>query len=214
MATFAQIQSAVSGRLLDPSNTAVSAADVATAINQSIAFWKFRRFWFNEVRDTSLLLTPQDSALPLPADFLVPSKDEGAFEVYYSNMRYVMRKDDTVTYDAAWLGNGFGIPRVYSRLASHGYRCYPLPDKAYNLIVYYLKEYPALVNAADTNDFTVNADRLITLWTLADLMAEFRQDDEMESYYRKRATTEYQNLLLMTGKSNAAGSLTLTSSLL
>lgn len=214
MSTFAQLKSAVSKRLLDASNTAISSADVGDAINDSIAYWKLRRFGFNEARDTTQILTPQVGTLPLPTDFLLPSKDDAAFEVSYSNMRYVLRKVDAALYDDAWLGNGYGIPRYYARLANSSYQCYPLPDKAYNLITYYLKQYATLVNDTDTNDFTVTGGRLITLWTLKTLIMELRQDDKMVAYYDQAAKNEYRNLLVFSDKANASGSLTIHSALM
>ncbi len=209
MPTFSAMKEYVSKRLLDPNKTAVSAEDVGEAINDAIAYWKFRRFWFNEVNDTATL-TAQDPTFPVPSDFLVPSLDDNGFNIQYSNITYPLIKITQSQFDGVFLDNGFGRPKWYARVGQE-YQCYPIPDIAYTVGRHYLKDYAALVNDTDTNDFTDNASRLINLWTLANLSGELRQDDKMETYYRSAANNEYNNLLVMTRKSNASGKLSVNS---
>jgi hypothetical protein len=211
MATFAEMQSQVSQRLLDPNGIAISPANVAASINDSIRYWKFRRFWFNEVMDF-VTVTQNDGTIPMTGDILVPATDYDGFFIEYSSMRYPLRKATQQEYDGWYLTNGYGLPYLYARVGQD-FEMYPLPDRNYTLGRHYLKEYAPLVADADTNDFTDYADRLIVLWSLADLMAELRQDDKMETYYRARADAEYKNLQVMTDKSNGTGRLTLSSTL-
>lgn len=212
MATFAQLQTRVSKRLLDAFQTAVSESDVKDAINDAVDYWKFRRFWFNTVRDTDTL-TAQSGVIPLPTGFLVPLSDDAGFEIEWSNMRYILRKLDQAQYDGVWLGNGYGLPRFYANNAGV-YSVYPLPDRDYTIRRNYLKDYVPLNLDADTNDFTIFAPRLITFWALANLYRDFRQDDKMSDAFFNSAQTEYQNLLVMTTKSNATGGLALQSQLI
>jgi len=212
MATFGALQTAVSKRLLDASNTAVSASDVASAINETIAYWKFRRFWFNEIQD-QVTLTAQDAVIPYTGDILVWNSENGSANIEYSNMRYQLTKINQQEYNNLWLGNGYGIPQYYARVGQD-YVMYPLPDRNYTLNRTYLKEYDALVDASDTNDFTNYAERLVRLWTVADLIAEFRQDEKMESYFRNSANDAYRQLSVMSDKSDGSGSLSLNSALL
>lgn len=208
MATFAEIQSSVSKRLLDPDNTAVSSADVAASINSAISYWKFRRFWFNEVRD-SATMTQSIGTIPLPDNFLVPVSDDDGFAIEYSNMRYPLRKISQQDYDSIYLNNGYGLPRSYARIGQN-YEVFWLPDQNYTISRHYLKDYEPLVADGDTNDFTTYADRLIMLWALANLSGELRQDDKMEAYYRAASKDEYTNLNIMTGKSNGTGRLSIS----
>lgn len=210
MATFGQIKSAVSKRLLDPDNTAVSDSDVADSINSSVSYWKFYRFWFNEVSDTATL-TAQDPSFPYPSDFLVPATKDDGFNIQYSAMRYPLVKKSQAEYDAVFLTNGFGIPQIYARMGSESYQCYPIPDQDYVVGRHYLKDYTDMSGESDGNDFTIFAPRLISLWSLADLSAELRQDEKMEDYYRNRADVEYENLQRMTEKSNSTGTIELHS---
>ena len=212
MATFGEINTAVSKRLLDPDNVSITSSDVADSINSSIKYWKFRRFWFNEVND-SVTLTIEDGTLPITGDFLVSTMKDDGFNIEYSEQRYPLRKLSIQEYDSRWLGNGFGLPKGYARIGTT-YQVYPLPDRAYTVNRHYLKEYADLVNDEDTNEFTTYADRLITLCTLANMSAEFKQDTAMDTYYRAAADDEYRNLRVMTNKTNSTGRLTLYSNLI
>lgn len=212
MATFAELKTAVSKRLLDVNNTAISSADVAASINDSIRYWKYKRFWFNEVSDQATL-TAQSPVFPYPSNFLVPATKDDGFYIQYSNFRRPLVKISQEQYDAAYLANGYGMPKYYARIGNEEYRCHPIPDIAYTVGRHYLKDYDLLSADGDENDFTVNADRLILLWTSANMSAEFRQDDKMEAYYRQAAGDEYRNLQIMTTKSNSSGKLTIHSNL-
>lgn len=212
MATFGTIQTNVSKRLLDPSNTSVSQSDVAAAINDATRYWKFRRFWFNEVSDTATM-TEHDPDFPYPDDFLVPAFGDDGFCIEYSGIRYPLQKVTSQVYDGMFLTNGYGMPQFYARQADNEYQAYPIPDRDYTVRRHYLKDYADLENTQDTNDFTTYAPRLLTLWSLANLFAEFRQDPEMETYYRKAAMDEYRQLQVMTDKANGTGRLVIHSRL-
>ena len=209
MATFGSIKTDVSEMLLDPSNTAVSESVVASAINQAIAYWKFRRFWFNTVND-SATLTAESPIIPVPSDFLVELPMNDGFVIEYSNMRYPLIKKNPRDYDEVYLSNGYGLPRIYT-LKAGVYYCYFIPDQAYTVKRWYLKDYSNLSGESDTNDFTDYASQLITYWALSKLYAERRQDDKMEAYYSARAQDEYKNLQVRSEKANGTGHITIHS---
>ena len=214
MATnFGQLTTYVSKRLIDPSNTAVDVSDVQEAINDSIAYWKFRRFWFNEAAET-VTLTQSNPTIPLTANYLCPSIQDDGFNILYGGVKYPLVKVDIATMDSLYLSNGYGLPRWYARMANLEYQVYPIPDTNYPTDLYQLNDYPALVNPNDSNDFTNNAKRLIALWSLGNLISELRQDTPGSGdYYRSAAQDEYRNLRVLTNKKNAAGKLTLYSQL-
>ncbi len=212
MATFGEMQTYISARLLDPNNTAVSSSTVGAAINDAIKYWKFRRFWFN-TRDDDSTLTQGDPVIPLPDDFLVELPMNDGFVIAYGGMRWPLIKKNPRDYDDVYLTNGTGLPQIYTVKAGV-YYCYYLPDQNYTIRRYWLRDYEDLENSNDTNDFTDNADRLIELWALANLMAELRQDKEMETYYRNAAKDEYSNLGVMNAKVNSPGHATLHSYLM
>lgn len=212
MSTFGEIQTKVSARLLDANNTAVSTSDVDAAINDSINYWKYRRFGFNSEVDYAAM-TAQNAVIPLPSDFLVPFTDDDGFAIEYGQVRYPLVKLTTQQYDALYVANGYGLPRWYARIGDN-YEVYPMPDQNYQVRRNYLKNYTPLTSAGQTNDFTDNASRLLVLWTCANLIAEFRQDEKMEAYFRSGANDEYKNLRVLSDKENGTGKLSLESTLL
>lgn len=206
------MQQYVSDRLLDPNQTAVSPAQVAAALNDSLRYWKYQRFWFNTA-EVDRTLTQGDPLIPLPDDFMVELPMNDGFVIAYGSMRWPLMKVNPREYDNLYLTAGNGLPYVYTVRAGD-YFCYYIPDQNYTVRIYYLKEYEDLVENTDTNDFTVNAARLLELWTLANLSAELRQDDKMETYYRNAAQDEFKNLGVFNAKVNAPGRLTLHSYLM
>lgn len=213
---FGEMKTYVSKRLIDPSNTAVSANDVGQGINDSIAYWKFRRLWFNEVKD-QVTIAEHDPIIPVIGDgVLVPSTQYDGFYIEYGNVRYPLVKISQMEYDNLFLTNGYGMPLWYSRIGSDEadeYVAYPIPDRDYTLGRHYLKDYDDLVADDDENDFTVNAPRLINLWALCNLTAELRQDLAMSDSYNSRTQDEYRQLRVLTNKKNASGHVTLYSAL-
>ncbi len=211
MTTFAQMKAFVSKRLQDPNNTAVSSADVGDLINQAQSYWKNVRFWFNEITDTTTL-AQSNPAVPLPADWLVPSIDD-CFVIEYSGIRYPLKKVSESQYNAMYLSNGIGQPWWYSKQASDNYQVYPIPDRDYTLRRFYLRDYADFSADGDENDFSDNAAFLLQYTAAAYGSRDFRQDMVMYKAFMERALDEEQNLLVTTRKDNATGSLTITSML-
>jgi hypothetical protein len=213
MSTFSKMTTYVAKRLIDPDHTTISTDDIKDAINDSIGYWKYRRFWFNEVSDTATLIA-QNASFPYPTNFLMPALQDDGFCIEYSGVRYPLSKSNIQFYDGIYLANGYGLPRWYARIGtSLEYQCYPLPDRAYTVLRHYLKDYVALSDDGDTNDFTTNASRLINLWAIGNLISELRQDEQKGAMYMQRANDESKNLLLRTNKMNATGKITIHTTL-
>lgn len=211
MATLAAMRAWVSKRLQDPSNTAVSAADVNALINEALSYWKNVRFHFNEITDTTTL-AQGDPEIPLPDDWLCPSIDD-AFVIEYSGIRYPLKKISETQYNAFYLSNGVGQPWYFARLASDEYQVYPIPDMAYTLRRFYLKDYDDLSGDSATNDFSEKATSLLQYTAAAYGSRDFRQDLVMYQAFWAQALSEEENLLATTRKDNATGSMTIYSML-
>lgn len=207
MTTFASLKTTVSRKLQDPNNTAVSAADVGTAINDAINYWKFRRFWFNEASSLNNVLPAQTSDITslLPSDFLVELPENG-FTIPYSQITYPLEKVSPQQFDDDSIDNGYGLPFEYTWRAQK-YYIYFSPQITYALNIYYLKDYDALSGASDTNDFTEFADQLIIYETLSRLSGEDRQDLQMDNTYAAKAEREYTNLTQRSFKQTGSGRL-------
>jgi|TARA_B110000503_G_scaffold84881_1_gene129159 hypothetical protein len=209
MATLAEIRTWVSKRLQDPNNTSISASDVDALTNQAIRYWNDSRFFFNEVTDTATL-TQGDATIPIPSHWLCPSIDN-CFVIEYSGIRYPLKKVSEMVYNSTFLTNGVGQPEIFTKQANSGYQCYPIPDRAYTVRRFYLKEYNALSGDSDTNEFTTHAEDLIKYTAVAYGSRDFRQDIQMYQAFIDQANTEEQALINETRKNNATGSLTIYS---
>ena len=207
MATFSEMKTWVSKRLQDPNNTSVSSEDVGDLINMALGYWKNERFWFNEVTDTATL-TASNATIPLPADYLLPSVDN-AFVIEYSGIRYPLKKVSQELYNSMYLSNGIGQPKWFSRQANSEYQVYPNPDRDYTIRRFYLKNYDSFVNANDTNDFSTKATTILQYTASAYGYRDFKQDVQMYQLFWAQAQEEYQNLLAITRKDNATGSVTI-----
>ena len=216
MPTFGALQTKISKKLIDASQTAVSASDVGDAINDAINYWKFRRFWFNErqvtltmdINDPFIFMYGQSnvnypSAPTLPQLFLYEFPDDG-FVIYYNQLRYTMAKRHPKTFDDQAIGgntgpagvpsgSGLGLPYMYT-FRNQTYEFYFYPNIAYSMVVNYITDYVDLANPTDTNDFTDYADRLILYEALSHLYGENRQDQSMEGSFFSKADREYQNI--------------------
>jgi hypothetical protein len=74
--------------------------------------------------------------------------------------------------------------------------------------LFYRKTYADLVNDGDSNDFTNNAARLIEYKTLADLLRDYRSDEERALNYDRRVEIEYNKIKKETNNRIATGYLT------
>ena len=225
-ATFGQLQTRIAGRLIDPNNQAVSAANVSQAIQDAIDFWKTKKFYFNQrvanitldttaatdgsaTSDPFILLYGQTNSLypnapVLPQYFLYEDPDNG-FVIPYSNINYNVEKVAPEIYDNANI-NGVGLPYIYC-FRNNAYQIYFLPQIAYTMRVNYITDYAPLVNASDTNDFTTYADKLIEYDAIARLLADLRLDEARADKFNMRKEEEYNMLKTRSRKQNATGRL-------
>lgn len=215
-ATFGSLQTSVAKRLIDPNNVAVSNADVQQAILDSITFWKPRKFFFNQasanltmdVNDPYVLgpasspVSGYTNAPKLPSNFLVEDEENG-FVIRYNNLRYTMLKKAPQEYDAVNIA-GMGLPYIYT-YRSGNYEFYWFPQIAYPLTVYYIKDYPDLVNTGDTNDFTNYAANLLIYEAVSRILSDVRLDDARAERFKARAMEEYENIKGRSFKQNATG---------
>lgn len=217
MATFGAMKTWVSARLLDPSNTSVSSASVGECINAALGYWKNKRFWFNEIADQTTVTTGS-AVLPIPADYLCPSIDDGAFTLQYpgstGGLRYPLKKVSIKVYNDAYVSNALGLPTIYARLASGQYQMFWIPQMDYICHRYYLQDVPLFSADSDTNVFSENATNLLQYTGLAYAFRDFKQDQNMYNYFFDQANQEYESLRDTTDKDNATGSLTTSSFLL
>jgi hypothetical protein len=162
MATFGQIQADIATKLVRTDLT----DQIKAGINEAIGYYKESHLWFNEAT-TTITLNVGDPLVPnIPDDFLYEIMPDGLV-INYSNVNYPLTKKTPLEYDLMNL-QGIGLPAYYTNKVDNLY-VYFYPDQAYDLTLYYVKNYDDLVNSGDSNDWTTYAQRLITAKTMADL---------------------------------------------
>jgi hypothetical protein len=231
--TYGALQTKISKKLIDAGQTAIAGSDVGDAINDALHYWKYRRFWFNELQ-TTLTMDINDpfvfmygisnantvnypNAPVLPQEFLYEFPDDG-FVIYYNQLRYPIVKRHPLVFDSLAVGainggaetpsgSGLGLPFMYT-FRQQTYEFYFYPNLNYSLVVNYIEDYPDLVNSSDTNDFLNYADRLIMYEALSHLYGENRQDQQMEGSFFAKADREYENIKMKGFQQQESGVLT------
>lgn len=203
MAVLSDMQAFCSRRLFDDGQTAVSQSDITFAINASLQYWKQKRFWFNEAT-FNFTMTTGNPVIQQPTNMLFEFPRGGLFVTDQQSV-YVLQKISPERYDYANY-QGVGRPYAYTYRAGQ-YEVYYFPQQDYPATWNYIKDYADFANPSDTNDFSVNADKLLCYDALQRLHAELRQDEKMSSYYSTAAQREETNLLDRSRKNNATGSL-------
>lgn len=206
MPTLSQMSSTISKKLVDDSNVAVTSAQIKTAINEAITYWKRRALWFNEFEET-ITLTAENPAFSLSTNTPLYIFPKGGVAIDYSDQRYPLTKVSTSYYDR--INAEFtGLPFLWT-YRNDGFEVYYYPDQAYSVIVRGIKDYTAFAtngdDDAETNDWLTEAELVIQYWALSRLHGEFRQDEKMESYYTARAENEYENLMKFMGEKVRTG---------
>lgn len=188
MATFGELQTRIAQKL---GNQTGLTSQIATAINDTIIYFQQEAFWFNEASAT-ITLNVNDPLMPdMPSDFLYETKKNGLV-ISYSQTRYVQNKKHPVTYDSANV-QAQGLPFMYKMQNSNIY-LYPYPDQAYTLTLSYIKSYPQLTSAGESNDWTTYAVRLIEAQTLADLYLDQNKSLDRNQAYLAKVEEEFLKL--------------------
>lgn len=208
--TLGQMATEISRRLLDENNTAVTAVEVREAINEAIAKWKAKQFWFNR-EENPWNMQEGDTFVALPTDFLCPVA-KNSITIKFSGFTYQVKKYPALRFDAIDSSSITGRPLRYT--LRDGYIEFsPAANQIYPATLYYLRDYPTLATDGTgdgaTNDFLTNAAMLIRSEALAQIHGELRQDEKMEARYTNRVNSEYATLKKKTMMLYKTGTLTI-----
>lgn len=178
MATLVELRTLILAKLSDGQVQYPTAAQVDAQINSSIDFFENKPFWFNQAK-AELTATVDDPVLAdIPEDFMQIIEPNGLV-LDYSGVRYTIPHIQPIQYDNIDVG-GTGQPRYYT-YRNGQFLLYEYPDQEYEIVLSYQKKYVNLSADADHNDFTDHAPRLIEYKTLADLLRDYRSDEERAS---------------------------------
>jgi len=197
MATFLELKNSLIARVRKAANDDVIAA-IPSEINRVIDFYSKKRFWFNTAY-TSATVSSAATTITLPSNYLVEVEPSG-FVLEDTNYSRVLVKVDPAIFDLDKQGIVSGRPNKYCLKADNLVYISPVPNKTYTIKISYLKTYAALVNDADNNDFTNNAEYLIKIKALSNLYNEFRIDNDLAVLFNQNADLEFKNLMEFTNK--------------
>lgn len=204
MATLAELRTTILEKLDDGSVQRPTGPQVDAQINSTINFYENNAFWFTQ-EIASLTTTPDSRILSgVPSDFKM-GIEPNTLVIIQGNVRYPLIHLTPLAFDTKDV-DAQGRPIWYT-YRDGNFELYYIPDIAYDVRLFYRKSYADLVSDTDSNDFTNFTDRLIEYRTLADLLLDYREDEQRASLYFRRAEEEHRQILTETYNRTATGNL-------
>lgn len=204
MTTLATIRNSVLSKLDDGSIERPTPAQVDAQINSVIRAYSTRNFWF--IEDVATLVCTIDNPVlsGVPSDYN-QSVTPNTLTLIDNDIRYPLTFIQPLAYDSMF-ANAKGRPSYFT-YRNGQFELYFIPIQAYEIKLNYRKTYADLVNDDDSNDFTVNCERLIELKTLSDVLLDYRENTERGVLYAERAQAEFDNVQRNTDGRQASGRL-------
>lgn len=153
MTTYQDVQTRIATDFLNRTDLT---PQIQNAIQATIRLHQRQRLWFLET-STALVAVPSVETIALPSNFLF--MQELLVTQDNANIRLVPNAFDMIR----WLNINFtvGLPTRYCLYGSNIHFA-NVPDSAYPIPCYYLKQLPPLSAATDTNDWLSAAYDLVT----------------------------------------------------
>lgn len=206
MATLSGLRTLIAGKLADGNLIDPTSAQIDAQINSTIEYYETDAFWYSEAI-TALSTVAGNAVLSgIPSDFkqiIIPN----GLTVIEGQVHYPLQKLTPLEYESIFVDNAQGLPRAYT-YRNDQFELWYTPDKIYTVNLFYRKTYADLVGDGDSNDFTNNAARLVEYKTMADLLRDYRSDEERAARYDVRVEFEYNKIKKETNNRTAIGELT------
>ena len=208
MATLSELRTTILSKLDDGDIQRPAASEVDAQINSTIDFYENDYFWFTQ--DIVTLQATEGSRIlaGIPSDFKM-GIEPNALVIIQGNIRYPLVHVTPLAFDTLDV-DAQGRPIWYT-YRDGNFELYYIPDQAYDVRLFYRKNYTDLANDADTNDFTNFTPRLIEYRTLADLLLDYREDEARGAQYLGRAAEEYKQIMSETYNRTSTGNLSIES---
>lgn len=152
-ATYGDMQT----RIADELNRSDLTSQIKREIQSAIARYERQRFWFNEGADTAST-TASTQRLAVPDDGI----EYDALEITYSTVPQELPRLAWPQFvRAGYLNTAVeGLPSAWSYFRDEIF-FWPVPDSAYDLTLYYVKQLSALSADGDSNDWMTEGEELI-----------------------------------------------------
>lgn len=204
MATLAELRTTILGKLDDGSVQRPSSSQVDAQINSTIDFYENDSFWFTEDIATLATVAGNRALSSIPSDFKM-TKEPNGLVIFQGNIKYPLVHLTPLAFDTLDV-DAQGRPKWYT-FRDGGFEVYYIPDQVYTINLFYSKSYVDLATDGASNDFTNNTTRLIEYRTLADLLLDYREDEERAAIYLRRAEKELTKIQTETYNRTATGNL-------
>lgn len=188
-----------------------SATAVQSAVLSAIDYWRWKRFPFNQARDTSILTTASDPFLTsMPTGIL-----------YLHSIKLTIGGNQQRLYPRAydWMetvdfGAWTGYPEYYawytrSATASQVLRLYPIPNGAFTATMSFTRSLPEITAGATStasNAWMTIAEPVIRMWAKGVLFDHHLRAAEHANRMYQLARQEYQSLRRETNAKQGSGS--------
>lgn len=201
MATYADLQNRIAdelgGRtdLLSPSPN-MTFSPIQLAIQDSVSFWENERFYFNEYRTAGAFSTVVGQEFYTASDWadIATIWHIDKLSVLISGNRYFMvpRTEqwmEDISINPSWSGQ----PVDYAYY-NYQLRFYPIPNGVYPVNVLGTKKFTQLVNNADTNVWTNDAEPMIRATAKQYLYRDTILDDQKAASMGASAQQQFTSL--------------------
>lgn len=187
MATLQQIRELILAKLDDGTVIRPNSAEVNSQINSTIRYYQNESFWFTQSEATLNTVIDSSVLTGVPSDFKM-TREPNALVLMRENIPYPLSHKNPLFFDSLDY-NTSGQPYIYTYRDGQ-FEVYSVPNQVYDIKLYYTAKFDDLVDDADTNGFTENAERLIEYRTLGDLLIDYREEDVRGNFYLQRASDE------------------------
>ena len=206
MATLSELRTLIAAKLSNGNLIDPTSAQITAQINSTIEYYESDSFWFSEDIATLATVASTVALGSIPANFREEIQPNG-LTIVDGTVHYPLKKVTPLQYESMFLDGPTGRPEYYTYRDGQ-FQFWYTPDRVYTVYLFYRKTYADLSADADYNDFTVYAARLIEYKTMADLLRDYRTDNERAMMYDARVVEEYNKIKKQTYNRITTGELT------
>ncbi len=207
MATLSELRTLISNKLADGDVIDPNSAQIDAQINSTIEYYETDAFWFSE--EIAALATVAGT-VTLDISGVTDFKQEilpNGLTLVNGSVHFPLKKLTPLQYESRFIDGAQGQPVAYTYRKSQ-FELWYTPDAVYTVNLFYRKTYADLSTDGSSNDFTNNAARLIEYKTLADLLRDYRSDEERAAFYDALVEREYNRIKKQTNNRTVTGYLT------
>lgn len=185
MSTYQEVQDRINSDYLNRTDLT---AETQRAIKAAIRFYEHEPFPWNEAI-TTLTTVASTAYIAVPTDFVALN----TLQITRSSADYLVKLCDFNQILEYNVTRAIGWPTDFALYANRFYFS-PIPDSAYTVPCYYIRQLSALSATSDTNDWLSAAEDLIVYTATKIMWANVLRDQEEAMTYAALEQNEVDNL--------------------